>query len=440
MSGTELKIAVIGAGPCGLTACKTLQEFGLAFDCFEASDRVGGVWNVEQGGSGYRSLQTNTSTGAMAFSDFPFAADSPVHPSAYQMVDYFRAYAEHFSILDKIRFNSKVKAIVPSADGSWTIELEGDKTHSYSNVIVATGKYAKPKLPSQKMIEGFAGTHFHANEYLDSQSPLDLRGKRVIVVGLGSSAAEIASDLADPSSTNGQAAKVMLSARSGRWVIPKIIDGKPADATAPHPTEKLPWLFRVLPSTWGVWLMRRAVGKIFRSQFETLQSMLVDKLPQPEIAPWADRPTLSSDFIPLLQTGDIELRPGITSFEGKQVNFNDGTSNDADAIIYATGYSAHLPYLSDKTLGCSAENLRLYQRIAHPEQEGLFFIGYCPVMCSMWPVAEQQSRWVARLLTGAFQLPRRSLQGEKAVHLETSLPVICGFYVDQLRKEAKGLD
>ncbi|MFK8021579.1 MAG: NAD(P)-binding protein, partial [Pseudomonadales bacterium] len=58
---TERKIAVIGAGPCGLPACKALAERGLAYECFEASDSVGGVWNIERGGGGYRSLHTNTS-------------------------------------------------------------------------------------------------------------------------------------------------------------------------------------------------------------------------------------------------------------------------------------------------------------------------------------------------------------------------------------------
>ena len=94
----EIKIAVIGAGPCGLAACKALAEKGLAFECLEASSGVGGIWNVERGSGGYRSLQTNTSVPGMAFSDFPFPEDSPVFPNAEQMVAYFNRYAENFQL------------------------------------------------------------------------------------------------------------------------------------------------------------------------------------------------------------------------------------------------------------------------------------------------------------------------------------------------------
>ncbi|MDA1076805.1 MAG: NAD(P)-binding protein, partial [Proteobacteria bacterium] len=67
----KLKIAVIGAGPCGLSVCKTLNEFGLDYDCLEASNRLGGLWNVDDGGGGYASLSSNTSNPNMAYADFP---------------------------------------------------------------------------------------------------------------------------------------------------------------------------------------------------------------------------------------------------------------------------------------------------------------------------------------------------------------------------------
>ncbi|MFT5573727.1 MAG: dimethylaniline monooxygenase (N-oxide forming) [Cryomorphaceae bacterium] len=440
LNNNEMKIAVIGAGPCGLAASKALKEFGLGFECLEAGERVGGVWNVESGGNGYRSLRTNTSTGSMAFSDFPFEAGSPLHPSADEMAEYFRKYAEHFSIIEHIKFNTRVKQVTPNADNSWQIEFGNGATEHYSNVIVATGRYAKPKLPDDQSLADFEGQVFHSSDYLDVQSPVDFRGKRVVVVGLGSSAAEIASDLADKSLTPECATRVVLSVRSGRWVIPKIIDGKPADAAAPHPSDQLPMFARMMPNSVGVWLMRRVLGKIFRHHFELQQALLINKLPKPDIKPWADRPTLSSDFVPLLQSGDIEIRPSITKFRGSTVCFSDATEFAADGIIYATGYTAEIPFISEQVLGCGDDELTLYQQIAHPEQAGLFFVGYSPVLCSMWPLAEQQSRWIARLLSKAFTLPDERVRKRKAIRLKTALPIICGFYVAKLRKEAKGLD
>jgi cation diffusion facilitator CzcD-associated flavoprotein CzcO len=434
-----LKIAVIGAGPCGLAVCKTLKEFKLDFECFEASDRVGGVWNVEYGGSGYRSLRTNTSTRGMAFSDFPFPEGAPDHPSAAEMVDYFSSYAKHFAFLEKIRFNTRVAKTSVMPDGSWKLEFDnGDSSH-YSNLIVATGKYSKPRMPFDVTSGVFNGQAFHATDYLDVQSPFDLRDKRVVVVGLGSSGAEIATDLANNSSLAGHASFVTLSARSGRWVIPKIINGKPADAVSPHPSARLPLILRYLPNQLGLWLVRQTLGRAFRRQVHAQQALLNTKLPTPSIQPWEDRPTLSSDFIPALQSGLVNLKPGIERFDGATVLFSDGSSTQADAIIYATGYQAHIPFISPQILGEQEAELALYKRIAHAKHDNLFFVGYCPVLCSMWPVAEQQSRWIARLLSGAFQMPAATIRKRQSVHLENSLPVICSFYVEELRKEAKGL-
>jgi len=148
---------------------------------------------------------------------------------------------------------------------------------------------------------------------------------------------------------------------------------------------------------------------------------------------------MSIGLIPALQAGRIGVRPGIRSFDGSTIRFVDGSQTDADVIVYATGYWLDFPYFDRKTLGCDAPDLSLYQRVAHPAYEDLFFLGCCRVMCSMWPLAEQQSRWVARLLSGAFSLPSRRRRERKAVPLTSSLPVMCGFYVESLRREAGGL-
>ena len=100
----EKKVGVIGAGPCGLSSCKALADFGFEYECLEAGDRVGGVWNVEGGNSGaYRSLETNTSTHAMAYSDHPFGDAYPSFPSAAEMVTYFEGYADRFGLHENIR-------------------------------------------------------------------------------------------------------------------------------------------------------------------------------------------------------------------------------------------------------------------------------------------------------------------------------------------------
>ena len=214
------KVAVIGAGPCGLAACKVLADYGLEFECLEAGERIGGIWDLGRQPSGaYRSLHTNTSTRMMAFSDFPFAPESPVYPSAAELQQYFEEYAERFGLGAHIRFGGSVTSARPIPDGGWRLELAGNaEAHDYRALVVASGQYAAPRWPSPEPPGRFAGERLHSFDYFDPRTPFDCRGKRVVVVGLGSTAAELAAELSDPTAPLGCADRVILSARSGRWV------------------------------------------------------------------------------------------------------------------------------------------------------------------------------------------------------------------------------
>jgi len=436
---TERVVGVIGAGPCGLPVCKTLAEYGVRYECLEASDRIGGVWNVERGGSGsYRSLHTNTSTRGMAYVDFPFSAAYPTYPSAEEMLKYFGEFADHFDVRRHIRLGQRVTAARPNGDGGWRVEIAGGEAREYSALIVATGQYVSPRRPHDSIAGEFSGEHLHAYDYLDPTTPVDCRGRRVAVVGLGSSAAELAAELSDPEGPAGHAAEVLLSARSGRWVVPKMIDGTPLDSMAPHPADPLPAALRLAPGESGLWVMRRLMKKGLQGYAAEVGTPESLGLPAPGIEPWEERPTMSMEFIPALREGRIKVRPGIERFDGNRVTFSDGTVNELDVIVYATGYQLAFPFIDREVLGCDASDLALYQRIAHPSQDGLFFVGCCRVLCSMWPLAEQQSHWIAKALRRDFGLPGCGERTRAAVPLSTSLPVICSFYVEELRREAGG--
>jgi hypothetical protein len=211
------------------------------------------------------------------------------------------------------------------------------------------------------------------------------------------------------------------------------------DGRSPHPVARIPVLLRALPGDSGSWLTRRLLGKALRNLSARVGDAASLGLPLPSIEPWEDRPTMSVKFIPALQKGRIDVRSGIQRFEGSTVYFTDGTQTEADVILYATGYQLDFPFLDKESLGCEAPELALYQRISHPAHNQLFFVGCCRVMCSMWPLAEQQSRWIARLLSGGFALPDNEQRSKRAIALADSLPVICNFYIEGLRKEARGI-
>ena len=121
-----LPVAIIGAGPSGLAACKSLVEFGVPVECLDARDAIGGLWNVEDGiGGGYRSLTTNTSTQSMRYSDFPFPEDHPPYADANALLRYFEAYASHFDLKRHIHLGRRVESVTPNGDGTWRRDFAG---------------------------------------------------------------------------------------------------------------------------------------------------------------------------------------------------------------------------------------------------------------------------------------------------------------------------
>ena len=427
-------IGVVGAGPCGLAACKVLGESGLEVECLEAGDRVGGVWNLERQPSGaYRSLHTNTSTRAMAFSDFPFPDGATTYPSARELQAYFEAYASRFGLHDHIRFGERVTRAHPLDGGGWRVEAAGGDARDYRALVVASGQYVAPRWPSPGTPGTFSGERLHVFDYFDPTTPIDCRGKRVVVVGLGSSAAELASELCDAASPLGCAERVILSARSGRWVVPKMVGGVPIDHNGAHPADPLPDELKALAPAEREAFVRRMFGAGIRGIAEQAGAFDGLGLPEPTIEPWQERPTMSMEFIPALKKGRIEVRPDIARFDGHAVEFTDGSRVEADVIVYATGYTLSFPFLSEDVLGCEASELALYRYIAHADHDDLFFVGCQRVTCSMWPLAEQQSLWIARRLTGEFALPDASERLRSARSLAHSDPVLCSLYADELR-------
>src|SRR5688572_7337443 len=229
-----MKVCVVGAGPSGLTALKALDGTGLAVECFEQADRIGGLWALHVrigvhglGGDGmrktsaYRSLHINTSRERTQFSDFPMPAHYPDYPAHAQICAYLEAYAEHFGLRQHIRLNTAVAQVAPRGPQGYTVTLGSGEQRNYEAVVVANGHHTDPYLP--ELPGHFDGALFHARDYLDPDHPVELRGRRVLVVGFGNSAVDIAAELAYAGAT------VTLSVRRGAHIIPKWVGPKPVD-------------------------------------------------------------------------------------------------------------------------------------------------------------------------------------------------------------------
>jgi len=380
---------VIGAGACGITAAKALADVGLSFQCFEKGDRVGGNWlfkNKNGQSSAYRSLHINTSRERMQFRDFPMPKDYPDYPRHELIARYFESYAQAFDLHRHIRFETTVERAEPRAQGGFRLTLAGGQSEEFDALIVANGHHWDPAWPEPMVAGEFSGLELHSHSYVDPDEPYSLRGKRVLVVGMGNSAMDIACELGYP----GVATQVFLSARRGAWVLPKYAFGKPIDQNSLLPAFLPTALRRTLAELW----YRLAVGR--PEDFG---------LPKPDHRLHQAHPTMSSEILTRLGSGDVRAKPALVELAGQRVHFSDGSSEEVDAIIYATGYKVSFPFFDAQFVSAKDNDLPLFLRIFPLDREDLFFVGLAQPVGAVMPLAEAQAKLVAEALSGGYDLP-----------------------------------
>jgi len=383
------RVAVIGAGPCGLAALKALNDARLSVQCFEKSDRVGGNWvfkNKNGQSSAYRSLHINTSRERMQFRDFPMPKHYPDYPKHDLIARYFQDYADAFGLEQQIRFETSVERAEPRPAGGFRLALSSGAVEDFDALVVANGHHWDPAWPEPAIAGEFSGLELHSHAYLDPDEPHALRGKRILVVGMGNSAMDIACELGHP----GVAEQVWLSARRGAWVLPKYAFGKPIDQNSILPAFLPAGMRRALAELW----YRLAVGR--PEDFG---------LPKPDHRLDQAHPTISSDILTRLGSGDVRAKPALIRRDGQRVHFSDGSAETVDAIIYATGYNVSFPFFSSELLALAGNDLPLFLRIFPLDREDLCFVGLAQPVGAVMPLAEAQAKLIAERLTGSYDLP-----------------------------------
>jgi cation diffusion facilitator CzcD-associated flavoprotein CzcO len=374
---------VIGAGCSGLTATKALTEAGIAVDCFERTDRIGGLWAYRDGDgktAAYRSLHINTSRNRMAFSDFPMPESYPDFPSHRQIAEYFAAYAERFGLGAHVRLETEVRRATRGSDGAWQIELADGEVRRYGALVVANGHHWNPQWPEPPFPGTFDGTVMHSHSFVEAAP---FAGKRVLVLGMGNSAMDIAVE------TSYQAERVLLAARRGAHIVPKYIFGKPLDTLAT--SARVPFAIR---------------AALLRSMLRLVQGPVERYgLPRPDHRLGEAHPTVSADILNRVAHGAVIARPNIAELCGDSVKFTDGTVERVDAIIYCTGYKVTFPFFDEAFLAAADNDLPLFRRVFRPGVPNLAFIGLVQPLGAIMPLAEAQARWVADHLAGRYALP-----------------------------------
>jgi dimethylaniline monooxygenase (N-oxide forming) len=388
------KVCVIGAGSSGIASCQVLNAHGVSFDCFEKGSGVGGNWRYENDNelsSAYRSLHINTSRGLMAYKTYPMPDDYPDYPNHFQIARYFDDYVDHFALREKIRFKVEVVSVMP-VDGEWEVTVEdregNREIHHYRAVLVANGHHWNPRWPEPPFpgSEGFEGEQIHVHHY---REPEVLEGKRVLVLGIGNSATDIAVE------ASRIAEKTFLAMRRGAYVLPKYMNGRPTDESAS------PLLTRA-PLAVQRFFIARMLGI-------TAGDMTAYGLPEPDHKLLEAHPTVSAELLSRLGHGDVEVRPNIDRFVGgRTVRFADGSEEEVDLVVYCTGYRISFPFFDEGLISAKDNRLPLYRRVVSVEHPGLYFIGFIQPLGAIMPLAEAQAEWVADLLSGRGTLPSPS--------------------------------
>jgi cation diffusion facilitator CzcD-associated flavoprotein CzcO len=377
----DQRFAIIGAGPSGLSAARALSKAGIAFDGYEASRGVGGLWDIENPRSTmYESAHLISSRTTTEFAEFPMdtTADYPSHRT---LIRYFRDFAERFGLTGKFAFETKVTSIERNEDGGWTLRATRASAGSandaeiieerYDGVILANGTLAEPNIPTFK--GEFSGEIIHTSEYKNAQQ---LAGKRVLIIGAGNSGCDIAVDAVH------YASSVDMSVRRGYYFVPRYLFGKPSDTLNQG---------KPLPAR-----IKQFVDK------RVLQAFTGDPVrfgfPKPDYKIYESHPIVNTLILNHLGQGDLGIRADIDRFDGHTVHFRDGSSGEYDMVLLATGYTLDYPFVAREALNWTGWSPKLFLNIFPPSFNGLYVMGMIEASGIGWQGRYEQAELIASYL------------------------------------------
>ena len=237
--------------------------------------------------------------------------------------------------------------------------------------MVANGHHWDARWPDPPFpgADAFAGLQLHAHDYRGDE-PDVFRDQRVVVLGMGNSAVDIAVE------ASRSAAATYLAARRGAWVVPKYVLGRPLDQLSTQAGIPFRVRQRVVRAA-----LRIAVGDMERYG-----------LPKPAHGPLEAHPTISDDLLSRVSHGAIAPKPNIARLTERTVVFAEGSEVEAGVVVYCTGYRVSFPFFDPGLIAAPDNDLPLFRRVFHPEVPGVFFLALLQPLGATMPLAEEIGR------------------------------------------------
>ncbi|MBD2505349.1 flavin-containing monooxygenase [Anabaena azotica] len=341
---TNQKHLIIGAGFVGLGMAQALKAANMSYDQIDASDDIGGNWYHGV----YETAHIISSRKITQFTHFPMPESYPDFPSAKNMRDYLNSFADHFDLRPHIELNKTVSYVRPIENNLWEVTFSNGEQRIYKGVLVCNGHHWSKRFPK---FEGqFNGEIIHTKDY---KHPDQLRGKRVLVIGAGNSACDVAAEAARV------AAKSVLSMRESVWFIPKTFGGVPFADLIKW------WMPEVFQRLMTYLVIRLTFGK--HEDYG---------LPKPKHRIFEKHPTLNSEVPYYIKHGRIIPKPGVSRLDGEEVEFVDGSREAFDIIVCGTGYDVSYPFLPPELQRVEGSVVKCYAGSFLDDYKGLYFIGW----------------------------------------------------------------
>lgn len=377
------KVLVIGAGWSGIYATKHLLEAGFEPEVFEKSHNFMGQWHIHNGPGGViRHTHATSSIGYLHPSDFPFPEGTPDFPHHSLIYDHIARYIDHFKIGPYIHYEHTVTKIEKTKNG-WMATINNNFSKEYDFVVVTTGVNKIPSFPNSKLFSKFKGETIHSHFF--KILPEHWKGKKILIVGGGETAADIADEICDD-------AEVTLSIQGGVWFQDKILGAyEPADMLYNRMTHFFfRWwangLFaRVVQFWWG----EGGSGISFWRPHSSYLNGIYNK---------------SRNVVHCISEGRVLPKPGVVDVQEDGVRFHkENKFTPIDIIIFATGYDILHTF---DFLPKSLRRLERYKHIFVPGDSTIAFVGFIrPFLGSIPMLAELQSRYVTEVFSGSISLP-----------------------------------